>query len=1329
MQAFIPRRLRDTASIEGGDFGHEALLEIPRNVVLLGEAGAGKTRLTKWLDDAETHTRCTARQLINGVPNQLLRNAKVLVIDALDEVASNTEGGAVNSVLRALREANYPRFILSCRLSEWRAATMREAICEQYGEAPLEVEIAPLADDDARAFLSAHLKDVNRATEVVWHFQKQGLSDWLGNPQTLEMLGDIARDDSLPETASALFRRYVELTWFEHSEQRPDAPLRTLGKLAVLDALGAGFAALILTGSAALSDSPQHLIVRNDLPRADVAQLLGAEHLDVALKSRLCIGPAGHRTFQHKRIGEYLGARWLAKGADTPSKRARLVTMLQSNGIVPANLRGLHAWLAIDPHLAHSVIQADPAGVIEYGDANDLTEGQGQVLLKALAALIDRNPMFRAGWNPQARCLVKGALLHESWRILTERSEEVQRFQYPFALRIVIARQLSEPQVVEKYRDGLHMLLLDQDQPFAIRTEAGKALTAHGGLIDWSALLETLRHQATATACRLAVDLLDAVRFEGITDRQIVEIILAYEGITLCARPKETDERRTAGTLQLIDRTLSDERLDGVLGEFAAFLEPFAKSRWELDGAYELRTLIGKLICRRLALTDQRPLPNPIALWQWLRPFNESPEEVTAWLKAHNTEKRAIQRFVLIDLEGDKNLNYRLRQLIEPLPGAALDSSDLAMLLDGLDLSDNRWRALLEMIPHHGVKGMDARAAAKRFVAHNPNMLRWIDDLAISKPPEWESQDSERRQTREEQEPVRHAEHRAAFLAQRDGLLTGNTAHSSALACLAQAYLGVSSELPKNVPPHKRIALWMGEDIQIIALAGFEAFLTNNPPEFTAEQIADSWPGGLYRPDACILIAALMERLRKKSGFDDLPVERLIAAMLQIKHGLARPEVVGALDVQIAAELKSRNAYEAYARLLIEPHLRKQRENITGLHGLMRDTTDAHLSAELAIGWLREFPQMAANVEKELIDCLIRAHERETLHAVATERIADEISDDRRRNWQAVALWTDFASVNSSLAAEAAGNPKLLWAIRDRLGLHRDNNGSVVGLTPQLMSWVVRSFRAAWPSRDHPAGVISGDQHPFYASMYLKRLIAQLGDDSSDEAKAFVTELRDAPRDSYTDYLRLVATEQETKRAELAYTPPSLADIATALHGAPPATHAALCTEVLAALERVQARVRSDHTDCWRGFYRDNKSTPKHEEDCSDHLVNLLALEAPDIRFDPETHVGNDREVDIACSIGNLRIPIEAKGQWNDDLWTAANWQLGGQQAVDHRAGGHGIYLVYWFGPQMDAKPLRKPPDDIESPDTPQSLQHLLRNRLITDNRQDLRVFVLDLAR
>ncbi|MFX7942086.1 hypothetical protein ABTK32_19460, partial [Acinetobacter baumannii] len=70
------------------------------------------------------------------------------------------------------------------------------------------------------------------------------------------------------------------------------------------------------------------------------------------------VGAASRFSYCHRRIGEYLGARWLAKQCSTVLKRKRLLALFHSHDVVPSSLRGLHAWLATH----HGDLAADVIG-------------------------------------------------------------------------------------------------------------------------------------------------------------------------------------------------------------------------------------------------------------------------------------------------------------------------------------------------------------------------------------------------------------------------------------------------------------------------------------------------------------------------------------------------------------------------------------------------------------------------------------------------------------------------------------------------------------------------------------------------------------------------------------------------------------------------------------------------------------------------------------------------------------------------------------------------------------------------------------------------------
>nr|MBD4890924.1 hypothetical protein [Xanthomonas citri pv. citri] len=88
-------------------------------------AGMGKTELLSWLGQQPGHVYCTARKLNNTRLDaaRLLGDATTVVIDALDELSVQGDGDAVDLVLQRLGDLGYPRFVLSCRVADWRNAT------------------------------------------------------------------------------------------------------------------------------------------------------------------------------------------------------------------------------------------------------------------------------------------------------------------------------------------------------------------------------------------------------------------------------------------------------------------------------------------------------------------------------------------------------------------------------------------------------------------------------------------------------------------------------------------------------------------------------------------------------------------------------------------------------------------------------------------------------------------------------------------------------------------------------------------------------------------------------------------------------------------------------------------------------------------------------------------------------------------------------------------------------------------------------------------------------------------------------------------------------
>lgn len=1278
-------------------------------VIVLGEAGMGKSHLLAWLGENPRHALCTARQLINRpVPRTLLGDAEVLVIDALDEVAAQRDGDALDRVLLRLGEAGYPPFVLSCRVSDWRSATGRQAIREQYGGEPLELHLEPFTEQDAIAHLAVHLGSA-RAAEVIDHYKARGLGDLLANPQTLDMIAKVARDENLPETKARLFARSIAILGSEHNDQKAAGQLDARQ---VANATGAAFAGLILTGRSAISRLAQTNVDNDSLPLAAVATLPDADPVDVALGTRLFVARVADRfTYCHRRIAEFQAARWLARHADTPRKRRRLLSLFHRHGIVPASLRGLHAWLALDAHLAEKVIRTDPMGVIEYGDADTLDGPAARALLDALVHLSAERPHFLGMGSYALRGLARTELRDELRAHIVSQDS-------PNGLRLILLEAITGTAIALGLLSELSTLLHDPTLVYTIRSQAATALVASRAVRDWPAAVHALVAQDDESSARLALNLLHDLGDAAFDDRTIAGTAMA------CLRRTT----HTMGLLWEFEKRFPVQRAEGVLEEVLVLARTSGRS-W--SNHREMTCLAYRLVASCLELGDV----NPEKLWSWLSPFRHrliagegAADAIVHHLKKFPHARRAILRHVLLAAIDEVTIWEQLWVLGDASPSLYLSSDDIVHLLAAMhphDPTDTRWRVMIRAVDLRGEGGAAVREAARPFVAGDPEAQAWLDTLADSPVPEWQVEYEARALRDAAERSADWDEHRRHFPPRLESMRKGAF---EPLFDPAQAYLRIFLNMGDNVPAHKRIAQWQEPDIADAAHAGFEAYLvaeTGAPP---ARDIPEAHSEGKHLSAGYLLNAAAAERFRHGRNYDDLSDDRLLACLFAARLHLAEdhPGLDG-LTASIERAVRARGLWPAAMRTLYAPLLASGRTHLDGLHELMASEQDAALASELAGEWLANFPMLPEQVETLLTDHLLQAvGGRSILRARARERAATTNEPAREQRWDALGLIVDFEPTRARLDAGGIG-PEVFWVLRD-CTYFSFRNEKKAGLDTEQCAWVIAAFRGAWPNAGYPVGGFVGNRGPWNASAYLRALIQGLGNDIDPAAATALQALRDAPADSYSALIAEVATEQARKQMEAAYAPPTLEAVAAVVQDTPPACAADLQACLLDAIDATARMIRSDDVDSQRWFFEGD--TPKSEDDCRNVFVGLLRQQGTSIEFVPELHVADNKEIDIGCTLGNLLVPIEVKGQWNDALWTAADDQLDRLYTPDWRADDLGIYLVFWFGRDVPPnKRLRSPGRGHRPPDTPAALRDQLIARSRAAGSGRVSVVVLDLTR
>ena len=1136
---YIDRSLWFHSALGRGVAREAELLSMSMPLVILGEPGMGKSELLRNLSDGENARLVTARQLINRThPRSLIEDGDTILIDALDEVPATAVGDAVDLVLQRLGQLGYPRFILSCRAADWRSATSVAAISEQYADSPLELHLEELTQDEQVKFLSAYVEQ-ERAHKLIEHFQSFGLDSLLGNPQTLDLIRRLRDDLPLPTSRGALLDLAIEELRKEHREGEAELPRSDL-----LDTAGAAFAVTILEGKSFVSRKSSANLEEDETSLNELKRLCG-EKLDTALDTRLFRAAGNERfSFCHKRIGEFLGAAWLSRMADTQEKRRLLLALFRSNGLVPANLRGLHAWLAIDHALAHEVIETDPMGVIEYGDADALDADQANALFDALELLVQRNPWFKGWHEVRAAALVAKPLQERARNVLLDRNA-------PFHLRAVIADQLNESSVASRFRDVVVAILLNRDEDTYMRRKAAEAVALLNDE-DFNSHLEALLSHGTRSSAQIAFEFVEYVGVEQFSDDQIIRAVLAHDGLLFCELPRKPQSTPLLGFWRFEERVPA-ERLDGLLETLTQYALALLEEHAGID-ENQLIDLAYALILRRLGQGNV----DPLQLWGWLKPFSEqdgyhrdNEKALANWFRDHADERRAIQSYLLFD-DRDHSINYKAYRLSNSSAGLYPNEADVAYLLGQLDLEDrnsNKWRELLALVRHDGEEGRMAREAAKRFISHNPEMMDWLDRLAIPKVPQWKIKQERRQRKKARKRAARYQEHRRDYLLHIEEVREGTF---GSIQGPAQAYLKMFRDIGDDLQPQERIAEWLGEDVSQAALEGFEQFLLRRPTLVTASRIAVSYAKGTQYNATNIIVAALAERLRTRSEpFEGVTDERLMAGLFRVWVSRI-DDHAGFPDLQerLEAELFRRGSLERAFRLFIVPQLKRRKEHVDQLYPLMRSKQYGDLATGMAVDWLKACADLPAGPEMELVDRLVSCGHLDELPSLVATRLQQDLDDERRRSWDAIHVYADFQEAVDRL--EQPLEPELLWHLRARIGGGRSDERPMAALSPAQRKWIVSSFRKHWPNRPRPGGTSSGDQNYWDASDYLKQQISLLGEDISDQAQTALASLTNEADDDYSEHIRVVIAEREQKIAEQRYEATSLAELQTIFADASP---------------------------------------------------------------------------------------------------------------------------------------------------------------------------------
>lgn len=1304
------------------------------NLVLLGDPGSGKTHLFKEAAAAEGARFLKARDFLNMPAHTLA--GQPLFIDGLDEQRSGrSDRGIVDALVSKLWDVKPTKIRISCRVADWLGESDFAALrpyFDQHGEAPvLQLDILSAAEQ--REVLAGQGVEEAVADAFLIEAEERGLGDFLENPQNLIMLWRAVQTGSWPATRTQLFEMSTGLMLQESNQEHARSGSGALSAAELRPVAGAVCAARLISDVDAVSLADQEGTA--DIPGYRSVSFFAPELVQAALGRRVFdAGTEGETVdYAHRTTAEFLAAEFLAQRVRAGLPFGRVVALTGVDGHPAAELRGLHAWLAIHlPEHADELIEADPYGVLTYGDAASLMPSSCACLIRALARLSKEDPWFRSG-NWQSRSI--GALARPD--MLGEFRAILNNPASGFGIRSVVVDALMLGTPIPEMIPDLAAVLARQASPFAERADALAALARHGdaGKVALRAAFQT-QLGANTNDVRLRIEIIMALYGHPFGPADVVSLI------DDCLR---VQDMAGSGMLWALADMLPEGDLPAILDGIKVPAESrrgFDRRVWE----------VGSFFARILVRAWRAPgLLDPDRALKWLRKraafkgqTSESRGRVLRDAMRDTPERMtAIARhfFRNVPIDDHRWLSYnRFRE-------AMLFEPDIDTLLDiaAEEMASNeageRQVFLCEIAfalsyqaahPHAAEvfeelwsRGVDNDALAKAVAQATSTNLPHNYFMDRSSRDEVDAEESRERQRQDFDRDIEQI---------RSG------AHMGWLNHLGMIYFALYADVDRAATPRERLAAWLGEERADAALETLMASLSRDDlPSYadvmklTAQhQHYDWWyalVAGLNEYWAAGLDLSNLsdDFLQGMLAFDITnPVSRSQDGTL---HWIVHPWREALMERR--PELV-RDVYLAVVRL----RLSRNEQFSDGLRELLAEAAFEPHRVNVVVGLLREFPNA---IPFRLDELLAAAAKLPAGHKGFLELAREILSgavlvDQRQRDlWLATAYVLAPDSFEREVQQRAVANPDFIFDLRDKGGFGDDRQPSQPLALP-VAEFIARLAGNLFPDTPYPSDGWGGNTNAWDASDYVRSLINLISASPSEAATKTLDLLTADPGlVSYRPHILHALANQRQRRRDAEYDRPNWSQTVAALRNAAPATVADLYALLVVHLKDLGHSIARANTDIFKQFWNLDSyartAEPRPEEACRDNLVTLLrpSLLPLGITVEPEGHMIADKRADISVAMPSRKILCELKRDYHAEVWTAIEGQLERFYAHDPDAKGFGIYCVFWFGKKRPhAIPAH--PKGLAAPRSPGEIEQMLKDLMPESMRSRLTVVVIDVS-
>lgn len=1332
--------------------------------VFLGEPGMGKSETMKALAAlalGEQGKPITVNNfIVLTVPPP---NAEHPVfIDALDEARAGGDTTVWKELRRSIAQYQLKRFGVACRAADWYASDAQDLATVAQGQRVRVFALNPLTPEQRHAVLEH--EGIQKVSAFEQQAQSLGFNDMLGNPQSLKLLAAAVKtnQNQWPQTRREAYelacQKLVMETNQRHAQAQQSAAL--LSNESLLDAAGWLCSLMLLSNQNEVADDTLSLNTHASLRLPVVLDALPAnsfskDAIQQVLQRRLFTKPKGY-TATHRTVAEYLAARHIAgriaHGGLLVSRVSAL--MLASSQHLVSNLRGLAGWLAAlcEPMRA-TIFEADPAAVLDYGDLYLLSPSAKQSLIEQLAV----NPRARSEGNLWQKAAAHVPLVQpEMQGYVTAWLESFRKIAHPTSQQSLVADvllcALIHLPADTHWEPILVQLVRDENLSEGDRSMALQALYTHRSQPSvLTALLDDIHDgKLSESRGRLTDSLLQHLYPEHIRPSQVLRFLKSthievnHPGFPMFWGyyiPKKTPLNLLPELMEALERTVD-------AGTFAQ--NSFAMARHYIEGLETLTVTailsfgadieVAKLSSWLMMCVDAETAP-------FSHLNSENTQRLNGWCHQHPNLIKQVMAHQVRD-----GMNSWTAQHYFPI-----DTIPTGMGAFWLEQA-KAFEAL-----HEPVKAQDCLTTAFWWIDQKDSDVT-LDDLEnaarqspvlsaaleplLSSPlsdDNWRRRHWFQDKKYRDAKAVRHDlnERNRRYLLDhldevRDGKLLGYLSEAAWADMKDSGYGGGSNGYLFDQWREKH------PELDAATRQGYQASLSQLTPTQAASAVKSHQTGHILNIELPCLLAAQQLFTETPQQLFDVGEARLKALLtLHLLHHSSNQEWFLAL-----AE-RQPDWVEAVWWSLCESSLRSKKEIRIPHIGLLRHEATLRpmalgLLPRILLKWPSKVSESNFPEFVQVLDIVLAQCAPDEVSRLVAERLKRKSLGTLQTGYLLMAgLWVDHSTfaplLQSLLNKRQIEQTELLGFIS-----HLNRYG---GSPEPLPAWDAPTlgmlFRIFGPlcSASTPAGVhwIGKEDE---GRAFLHQLLAALRNDTSETAQQELQRLLTEPALSHWKHLlEETVSRQAQARAERDFSLPTPRQVALTLQNKTPANPADLMAVALDALHNLQKTLRNSDTNRLNRFWTvddaGKRPQPPHrpEPECRNAIAEWLRADLKDfdISVAIENQHGAQNQSDIVLWVQTaahqeMLLPIEIKGDWNRDLWTAPHEQLGQKYASEPRCHHQGIYLVLWLGRKRGtaAKPKPHPNQRTQTPSDLQASLQLYADPNISG--QNIQVLVLDVS-